>query len=170
PAPWARGPLAPGETGERLLGLTVADLGAGDPLVRPAHATISSGAAAATASVVTMVHESPLALVMVANPDPVNPGQFVTYELTVTNRRPEDAVQVQITMPIPSGVSGCGRVSDGGQLPNGCFTGYNTVWTLDSLPAGTSRTVQTVHDIPNLADGTIIRAAAAVADAAGSRS
>jgi len=166
---WNLTTLDPGETGERPLRVTVDDLPA-DPLVRVARATITSGAVAATAGLVTQVAPARLAVVMVANPEPVNPGQAITYELTVTNHGPGDAVQVQLTMPIPAGVGGgCVRLSDGAQTPDGCFNGRDVVWTFDTLSAGTSRTVQATYDaLSNLPDGTVLSASASVADAAGS--
>ena len=102
--------------------------------------------------------------------DPVAPGQFVTYELTVTNHGPDEAVQVKVTMPIPGGLTGgCVRLSDDAATPGGCFTGRDIVWTLDTIPAGTSRTVVASFDaVTSLADGTILPAAASVVDAAGS--
>ncbi len=165
------GSLDPGETGERLLRVKVDDLGAADPLVRAARATVTSSTAAATASVLTMVQSSPLSLVMVANPDPLSTGQFVTYELTVTNHGPDDAFQVKITMPIPGGVGGggCVRLSDNAETPGNCFTGRDVLWTLDTLKKGTSRTVQAIFDATTVPNGTILPAAARVEDAAESR-
>ena len=89
----------------------------------------------------------------------------------MTNRGPDEAVQVKVTMPIPGGLTGgCVRLSDDVATPGGCFTGRDIVWTLDTLPAGTSRTVQASFDaVTSLADGTILPAAASVVDAAGSR-
>jgi uncharacterized repeat protein (TIGR01451 family) len=167
---WNLGTLDPGETGERLLRTSVVHVD-GDPLIRATRASITTNAASAIASAVTMVQPSRLGLVIVANPDPVAPGQFVTYELTVTNHGPDDAVQVKVTMPIPGGLTGgCVRLSDDAATPGGCFTGRDVVWTLDTLPAGTSRTVQASFDaVTSLADGTILPAAASVVDAAGSR-
>src|SRR5262249_47280737 len=166
---WDLSTLDAGETGEKVLRVSVDDLKETDPLVRGARATLTSGTAAATASIVTMVQPAPRSLAMVANPDPLSPGQFITYELTVTNHGQDDAVQVKITMPIPGGLTGaCIRLSDDAATPDGCSTGRDVLWTLDTLPAGTSRTVQAIYDPLSLANGSILPASAWLQDAAGS--
>src|SRR5262249_40200594 len=168
---WALGALNPGQTGERPPRVRVDDLGATDPLVRVTRATIASGATAARGSVVTQVQPAaPLALVMTVRPEPVDPGQRITYTLTVTNRGAAKSDDVQIRMPIPVGVSGgCPAGPDRGTAPNGCATGFDILWKLGTVPAGTSRTVEAIFDPLTLADGTIVSDTARVVDAAGSR-
>ena len=63
---------------------------------------------------------------------------------------------------------GCGRLSDDAQAPDGCSTGRDVLWTLDTLPAGTSRTVQAIYDAGSVANGSILPASAWLEDAAGS--
>src|SRR5262249_27952039 len=122
-----------------------------------------------TSTTSTTLPKTNLALVMVANPDPVAPGGQFTYELTVTNLGPVEAVQVQVRLPIPTGAGGCVSLSEEGTLPNGCSVTQNILWTLDRLPVGASRTVQAVLTAAgNLASGTTIAATARADDAAGS--
>jgi uncharacterized repeat protein (TIGR01451 family) len=90
---------------------------------------------------------------MAVNPEPADPTQVLIYQLLVTNRGAADATGVQLRMPIPDGVTGCARLSDGAQTPDGCFTGRDVLWMLGTLAAGTSRTVQVIYDLGTVADG-----------------
>ena len=47
-------------------------------------------------------------------------------------------------MPIPVGVANCQAYSDGGGAPSVCVTGRDVAWSLGTLAAKTSRTVQVV--------------------------
>ena len=168
---WSLGALNPGQSGERRLRVSIDDLAPDDPLLRVTSAAISSGATAAHASVVALVQAAaPLGLAMSVTPEPVDPSQRITYQLTVTNRGTADSADVKLSMPIPEGVTGgCVRLSDAAQTPNGCFVGREIQWALGTLPAGTSRTVEAIFDPASLADGAVFSAVARVVDAAGSR-
>jgi len=94
----------------------------------------------------------------------------VTYTLTVTNNGPGDSVQVELRMPIPNGISGCGPLSDNGTLPSGCFLGYDAVWPLGTLSEGAHRSVTFVVRVRNgTPSGSVLLATSRVQDAAGSR-
>src|SRR5262249_34207270 len=160
--------LNAGDTGERRLMATVDDLGAGDRLVRLTRAVLQSNAASARASEVTTVASSVgLGLVAIATPDPVGQNEILTYELTVTDRQARDAAGVEVRTQIPSGVSSCQTISDGGTAPNGCLLGRDVVWSLGTIPAGGSRTVSVVYTAAALAtdpSGTILHATGRAAD------
>ena len=135
------------------------------------RAVVASGATAARASAVTTVLEStPLGLAVVARPDPVAPGETLTYEVTVTNRSATDAADVQVRLQIPTGVAACLPASDDGTFPSGCGVGRDIVWDLNALAAGASRTMQAVFitlAASGLPDGTLIHVAARAQDGAG---
>src|SRR5439155_27357948 len=118
-----------GQAGERRVRVHVETLAPDDPLVRVAHAAITSGATAARASVVTQVDASTLGLVMVAEPDPVAPAGLLTFRLIVTDHGATDAEQVQLRLSLPVGVFACGSPSDGGTAPEGCAAGREILWT-----------------------------------------
>ncbi len=169
---WNLGNLESGRAGERRLRVTVTGLAA-DPHVRLARATLTSDAAAATASLVTTLGDAPLGLEMTASPDLVGRGEVLTYELTVTNRRPTNAVDVQVLMPVPAGMfgsSGCQAISDAGTLPGGCVAGQDAAWALGQLAPGASRTVRvafvTTTTVTALPDGSIVSGTARAQDAA----
>ncbi|MFK8057655.1 MAG: CARDB domain-containing protein [Saprospiraceae bacterium] len=73
---------------------------------------------------------------------PANPQQYTTYTATATisNDGPETATNVAVSIPLVAGV-----VYTGGSefsATSGTFTPYNnSIWTLDSLSAGTSETI-----------------------------
>src|SRR5207245_3866975 len=90
---WSLGALNAGQTDERRVRVQVDDLAPDDPLVRVARAVVTSGTAAARASVVTQVGATALGLVIVAEPDPVAPAGLLTYRLIVTDRGATDADQ-----------------------------------------------------------------------------
>jgi uncharacterized repeat protein (TIGR01451 family) len=146
---------------------------ANDPLVRSARAVLSSGPAAARAAVVTHLETAPpLALRVTANPDPVGLGDIITYSVTVTNTGGSDSAGLVVDLRVPEGLystSGCQAVSDGGTLPAACASGRDVEWTITSLPAGSSRTLQFVGlvTVAGLADGDLIHATARVRDVAG---
>ena len=143
--PWNLDTLDPGETGERRVRVTVTALTGADPLVRVARAVLGSGTFEARAGVATQVElATPLGLVMVAHADPAGPVDVITYELTVTNRGTLASEQVEVRMPIPTGVASCQAYSNGGGAPSACVTGRDVAWSLGSLAGKTSRTVQVV--------------------------
>src|SRR5262249_37938007 len=149
------------------------DTVAEDPLVRVAHADITSGTNAARAAVVTHVETAPpLALVMTATPDPVELGEIITYSLTVTNTGDTDAAGGIGDLRVPAGMystSGCQAVSDGGTVPAGCAVGRDIEWNLSTVAAGASRTVQFVGEVTvaGLPDGHLIHGDARVHDVTG---
>ena len=139
--------------------------------MRVARALITGGSAAADASIVTLVEPAaPLALDMSIDSDPAGPNQLVTYQLTVTNNGSDDSVQVELRMPIPSGASQCGPLSDSGTLPTGCAVGRDALWQLGTLAAGAHRSVTFVVRVSSATPaGSLFSAASRVEDAAGSR-
>jgi uncharacterized repeat protein (TIGR01451 family) len=171
-AVWNLATVAPGDAGERRLTVQVDSL-VDDPLVRVAHAEITSGTNAARATVLTHVESAPpLALVMTATPDPVELGEIITYSLTVTNTGDTDAAGVTIDLRVPAGLystSGCQAVSDGGTVPGSCAVGRDIEWSVATLAAGASRTVQFVGlvTVSGLPDGHLIHADARVRDVNG---
>jgi hypothetical protein len=170
---WDLGTLDPGETDERVIRGTVTALGVGDPLVRVAHATLSSGATVARARAVTQVESAaPLRLTIIAQQDPVAPSGFLTYQVKVENAGPAQAVQPELRMAIPVGVAACQAITDGGTTPNLCATGRDIRWALGTIDAGASKTVEATFRVASATaapNGTVLFATARVQDAAGSR-
>src|SRR5207248_3315602 len=115
----------------------------------------------------TVLASTPMGLVMVATPDPVSPGEVLTYELTVTNRRDSVAAAVEVRIEIPTGIANCQAFSDGGTAPSGCFLGRDVLWSIGTLAAGASRTVQAVFIVASPPDGTILHTTARAQDGGG---
>jgi uncharacterized repeat protein (TIGR01451 family) len=102
---WAIGPLAAGSTGQRQFTVMV------NPLIQngstaETSAEIRDAATAqslARATAVTVVRSNPqLALSMLANPDPVQPGDRVVYTLTVSNVGASTLANVTLTDLVPN--------------------------------------------------------------------
>jgi uncharacterized repeat protein (TIGR01451 family) len=129
--------------------------------------TTTSTTTTSTTTTTTTLHVG-LGLVMTAAPDPVGLNDVLTYELTVTNRDAIDAANVSVQLQIPNGIGSCQAFSDGGTAPSGCLVGRNAVWTIGTLHARASRTVQAVFTTSGSAatipDGTIIHGTAAASD------
>ena len=121
-----------------------------------------------TTSTTTTLPKTVLGLVLVASPDPVQASGLLVYDVTVTNRGPVEAEEVEVRMPIPVGAASCQGFSDDGSTPNSCVVGREIVWTLPRLPVGSSRTLQAVLGVGSLASGTTIVTNARADDAAGS--
>src|SRR5439155_7106009 len=101
---------------------------------------------------------------------PVAPAGLLIYRLTASNHGTEDAVQVELRMTLPVGVFACGTRSDGGVDSFPTRRCCDLVWALDTMTAGTSRSVQLAIQIRgDVPTGTILSTAARVEDAAGSR-
>ena len=83
-------------------------------------------------------------LSVTASPDPVRPAEFITYAYTVSNRGTTDLSGVELSTLVPDhtsvdpfsitgGGGGCGVI---------CSPGEEVLWSLGTLFAGQSRTVQ----------------------------
>jgi cysteine-rich repeat protein len=167
---WSLGALNAGQAGERRARVHVDDLAPGDPLVRVARATITSGTVTARASVVAQIGATALGLVLVAEPDPLAPAGLLTYRLIVTDHGVTDADQVQVRLTLPVDTFACAPPSDGGTTPEGCTADRDVLWTVDTLAAGTSRSVQlTIQIRGDTPTGTTLLTAARVEDASGAR-
>jgi uncharacterized repeat protein (TIGR01451 family) len=167
---WAIGTLDPAVTGERRARVHVDTLAPDEPLVRVARAVVTSGTAAARASVVTQVQATPLGVEMVAEPDPVAPAGLVLYRLTAVNRGVDDAVQAELRLTLPVGVFACATPSDGGTAPDNCLPDRDVVWALGTLGAGEARSVQLAIQIRgDTPTGTILSTTARIEDVAGAR-
>lgn len=80
-------------------------------------------------------------LSMVANPNPVRPGEVVSYVLTVSNQGGSDLTGVELLVTIPAFAQGFDDDNMGGVCPGGfCTVGETAVFTLGTIPVGSSRT------------------------------
>jgi len=85
-----------------------------------------------------------LSLTVTAKPDPVQPGEMVTYRFTVTNAGATDLLDVSVWTIVPEHVESFLGAGVGGfchNIRNNCFGGVTLSWDLGTLPAGQSRTV-----------------------------
>ncbi len=138
---WNLGTVGPGGSGQRTFTVSAnSDLDTGHIL--EIQAEVSDGQETARAVAATVVQSDPqLALSMTARPDPVRPGQHVTYEMTVTNRSSQDVAGVELRNTVPGYVENIDEDEVGGDCHFSCQPGETMFWSLGTLPAGESRTV-----------------------------
>ena len=98
-----------------------------------------------------------LTLSVQANPNPVEPGEVVNIEITVTNPDGFDRTGVALEMDYPvsllnlgEGLITNGGFCTGGSLARTCVPGEILNWNLGTIPAGTGITVS----LPPTVDGT----------------
>ena len=101
--------------------------------------------------------QAALTLSVQANPDPVEPGEVVNVEITVTNPDAFDRTAVTLEMDYPAGLVNLGEglitndgFCTGGSLRGTCVPGELLNWNLGTIPAGTGITVS----LPPTVDGS----------------
>ena len=167
---WTVGALAPGAAGQRQLVVLVDALMSNGSVLNAAadlrDASTGRSLARANAAAAVLTH-SDTQMVMTATPDPVRPGGFVQYALTVTNTRSTGTytytinAQVPNHTTVPAGSTGQSGTCRGVQ--NGaCPTGGTLNWALNigpgqSVTLSFSALVDTTNPPPN---GTVIRSTA----------
>ena len=90
-----------------------------------------------------------LKIVKSADPDPVIPGQTLTYTIVVENLGPSDAANVAVTENVPAGLSSINVTPSTG-------TWTAPIWTVGNMPAGSTQTMTITAVVDELPDGTII--------------
>jgi conserved repeat domain len=121
----------------------------------------------------TSASANDLELSMTAFPDPVRPGELITYRYTVSNTGTEDLTGVTLTTTVPeetdtdvesiTGGGGCGEFF--------CDEGEIVIWSFDTIFDGQSRTVEMVVEVDSGSsappDGTPITNSAIAEDNGG---
>ena len=99
--------------------------------------------------------EADVSVVKTASPNPVAPGEVLTYTIVVANAGPSDAQNVVLTDSIPPSIIGPEFSVDGGLT----FNPWPGTLSIGTLPAGTSRTVLIRGTVSSTATGTITNTA-----------
>jgi uncharacterized repeat protein (TIGR01451 family) len=97
---------------------------------------------------VTVVPASSLGVSAFASPSPALSGSKVTYFVTVTNAGPSPATGVVLTQTIPPGATFNSTSST-----NATFTSGEIIWSVGSMPSGTSQKLTNVVTATNLLAG-----------------
>jgi uncharacterized repeat protein (TIGR01451 family) len=112
--------------------------------------TLPGGTAAAALTVLC----ADVAITKSASPSPAVPGAPLTYQLVVTNNGPEAAADVQVSDPLPAGLtfvsasSGCGAA------------GQSVTCSLGTMSPGASQTLTVTADIASAVGGQVVNTAA----------
>jgi uncharacterized repeat protein (TIGR01451 family) len=146
---WSLGTVSVGESGQRQLIVEV-DAGATDGSVLFSEAeirdtnSVENNARASATTVVQSTANAPLTLSMTASPDPVRPAEFIAYAYTVSNRGTTDLSGVELSTLVPdhTSVDPFSITGSGGGCGVICSPGEEVLWSLGTLFAGQSRTVQ----------------------------
>jgi uncharacterized repeat protein (TIGR01451 family) len=115
---------------------------------------------------VSFVAKADLAIAKNDTPDPVNIGEQLTYDLTVTNNGPSTAVNVVVEDILPAGVV-IDSVSSSAGTCNAGEPGdvsRPTVCTFDSIASGANETMQIVVTVPASVGPTLINDAQVSSD------
>ena len=97
--------------------------------------------------------ERALSLLKTASPDPVNPGERLTYSLTLTNSSSGAIANIQLVDELPSGVDFVSASSSSGSCQN---SGGPLNCNLDNIFAGEQVVVNIVVDVKNSAAETVL--------------
>jgi uncharacterized repeat protein (TIGR01451 family) len=135
--------FAAGETAVFLVGTTInADAGDGSSATNTATVTTTTAdpiAANNTSAVTSVVQTSAdLQITKTDTPDPVNPGQNVSYTITVTNSGPSDAQNVVLSDTVPAGTSFVSASIDPGSGGSVMLVGDTIIYSVPTLAAGAS--------------------------------
>ncbi len=159
---WDLGTLAPSERGQQTLVVEVSPA-AGDGQIFSMRAELRDAAGLQTTAhgtIATVVRrDAELQLDLTAGPDPVRPGERVSYALTVTNPGSTTRTNVTLRSLLPGYLSSYSFSGTGADCPGGrCDAGETATWLLGELPPGQSRTVFYSFEVySRTAEGTILR-------------
>lgn len=92
-----------------------------------------------------------LSVVKTASPSPVNPGNTLTYTITVSNAGPSAAENVELADSVPSALANVEFSTDGGATWNPWVSPY----LLGQLPSGQSRTIFIRGVVDSAVNGSI---------------
>ena len=167
---WLLGGLDPGASGERQVTVAVdADLDPGSTLL--AQSLLQDGAENTARYQATTRVQEPigLVLVMTASPDPVQTGETMDVELTVTNTDALARTGVVLTLDFPDHIEQLFEVWFDGDCPStACETQERGIFTIGTLAAGAGITYSVPAQVlPNTLDGTVIALEAEVTDNSG---
>ena len=114
--------------------------------------------------------DGPLELAMTAGPDPAQPGELVTYEVTVANQEEEELSGVTVQNVLPAHMDYFNV--EGVSCPGGrCDSGETLTWEVGTLSGGQSRTLtytaRLLDDEYAPPDGTVISSSASVVSGSG---
>ena len=150
---WSIGALAAGASGSVQFVVRVASpLPNGTLITHAAYAIVSNetGSVAGPGITTTVMSTPVLTIVSTDAPDPVTAGATLTYTLSYANTGNADATSIRVTDTIPANTT---FVSAG----SGTLSGSVVTWSIASLAAGASGTVQLAVRVASpLANGTVI--------------
>jgi uncharacterized repeat protein (TIGR01451 family) len=139
---WSLPTLTAGDTATLTLHFTAAASTANN-----ASATVNATASSPTQALIntgddvdadskTIVRQSDLSITKADTPDPVGPGQTLTYTIVVHNDGPSDNTSANIVDNFPVGLSNLNWSADFSEGANGSESGLGNIDATASIPAG----------------------------------
>jgi len=157
---WDLGDLAAGERTTVAMPPVVSGTSAGSVLAFQGNAM--NGGLVSASQTVAVVAAPVFELAIDATPDPVQPGEDLHYVLSFSNVSGSTTVGATLSLPLPPGTS---FISAG---DGGVFAAGNVTWNLGAIPPGGGGTREAVLAVDGgLADGTLLRSEATIANAQG---
>jgi len=171
---WDLGNLNPGAGGERKMALRVADDAPfGELLVgRAAMANAANPVEEVACRQLARIQDSrPLQIAMVANPDPVRPGETMDVEITVSNTGLFEATGAFVRLSIPDHLSFLSDSLYSGDCPStGCESQERAYFDVGALAPGEGLTYSMPFQVSGTTlDGTVVSFLAELGDASGNR-
>ncbi|WP_094868791.1 DUF7507 domain-containing protein [Paenibacillus sp. VTT E-133280] len=109
-----------------------------------------------TSTIITPIAESAdLSIVKTASPNPIDPGQLITYSLVISNAGPSDAEDVTLTDAVPSVIADAEYSVDGGVT----FNPWPDSINLGTIASGDNITVLLRGTVSDSATGAITNTA-----------
>ncbi len=116
----------------------------------------------AAASTTIAAPTADLSIAIAASPDPVQPGERLTYTISVNNQGPEDAQNVILTDALPSGLTGAEYSTDGGAS----WLAWSGSLSTGALSAGSTGSLMIRATVDGTAPRTLVNTASVSSDAA----
>jgi uncharacterized repeat protein (TIGR01451 family) len=158
---WTRGNLDEGVTGEIFVTVRVTTPLANGTILTNQATVTATGGLLATDSESTTVQSTPaLAISKVDAVDPTPPGQNLVYTISFSNPGTDSATGVVITEAYDSLTT----FVSANPPPD---TGTTNRWTIGTVAAGASASINVTVAVPTLPDGTLLTNVVSIQDAAG---
>ena len=157
---WSLGTVGPHSGGSVRVHLRVLPAATGGHLVVDSakfSGTLNFQSKESRAMAVSRVGSGELEFAMEVNPDPLEPGQAVDVQLTITNTAVSVSGQLTVRALWPEELSFSPVATTGGDCPGSCDTGEYLFWNLGVLGPGASQVIAFSESLySSVASGSLV--------------